>query len=99
MGLFAFRLLTAQPEKGVVLETASLLWGIVAEAFLVLTYIPGLSPLVWFDLSFSGLGILFSLYAMISTKARTGSSIVGFVFCVMVLVLSIVRLVIGAATF
>jgi hypothetical protein len=65
---------------------------------MILAFLPCLAQVNWFNLGFSALGVLFGIYAVAATRARTGAPIVGLVLCLMVLSISVARLIYGATT-
>jgi len=77
----------------------SFAWGIVAFAAMVLAFLPCLSPLNWFNLPFSALGLIPGVVALVRAGADKPVAIVGFVCCALALGVSLVRLALGAATF
>lgn len=77
----------------------SLAWGIVAFVTTVLGFLPCLSPINWFNLPFSAVGVVLGAVALARAGTGRAVALVGFVCCTVALGVSIVRLVLGAATF
>ena len=74
-------------------------WGLSAFVMTFLAFLPLLSQINWFNLPFSGLGTIFSVFAI--ARAGTGKelAIIGLVSAGIAFGISIVKLVFGPSTF
>ncbi len=83
--------------KDTIMQTLSLIWGILALFAMAIAFLPCLGSLNWLVLPWAGLGTLISLIALTTAKegqSKTGST-VGLILCVLAGMFGAFRLVVG----
>lgn len=79
------------------MQTLALFWGIVAMGNMIVGFFPCLGWLNWFNIPFSGIGVILSAVALGSaTRETKGQAIGGLICCIVALFFGIIRLVAGA---
>lgn len=77
----------------------SFAWGIFAFATTLLAFLPCLSPVNWFNLPFSAIGVILSAVAVARSGSDRPVAAVALICSGLALGVSIIRLLIGASTF
>jgi hypothetical protein len=76
--------------------TLSLAWGILAFLGLLVGFFPCLGSLNWLNVPFSAAGLIFSVIAVVQSRAeRKGGGIAGIALCASAVVLGAIRLMLG----
>jgi hypothetical protein len=79
------------------MQILSLVWGILAIIGMIVAFFPCLGALNWLNIPFSGIGLIISIVALVTTKEqKKGGSIAGIVLCSIAIVFGIIRLILGA---
>jgi type III secretory pathway component EscS len=77
------------------MKTASLVLGILAIVGMLIALAPFLGWMNWGVIPLAGVGLIISIVATATAKENRGLSIAGIVLCVIALLVSIPRLIIG----
>ncbi len=80
---------------GVLLETLSLIWGILAMIATVVFLIPCFGAFNWINIPFSGIGLLVSIAALITARKGRKVASVGAILCTVAILIGILRLIFG----
>ena len=76
--------------------TLSLVWGILAIVGMIVGFFPCLGSLNWLNIPFSGIGLIISIVAVVTSKeAKKGGAVAGIVLCAIAVLLGFIRLVAG----
>ena len=78
------------------MQTLSLAWGILAIMGMLVAFFPCLGWLNWFNIPFSGIGIIISAIALAGKEENKGGSIAGIICCSISILIGIIRLILGA---
>jgi hypothetical protein len=74
----------------------SLVWGILAIAGMLVAFLPCLGWMNWFNIPFSGVGLIVSVIALATSKQpNKGGAVGGLILCGVAVVFGIIRLVAG----
>ncbi len=74
---------------------ASLTWGILAIAIMLIGFMPLFGALNWLNIPFAGAGAIFSVVSITRSPEDRGKSISGLICCIVAMVLGAIRLVLG----
>ena len=78
------------------MQVLSLVWGILAVIGLSIAFFPCLGSLNWINIPFSVLGLVFSIVALVVTKApNRGKATAGVVLCAIAVLFGVLRLSAG----
>ena len=78
------------------MQTASLVFGILAIVGMLVGFIPCLGAINWINIPLSGIGLIISFIALArSEKGKKGCSIAGIVGCGIAVTFGFIRLVLG----
>lgn len=78
------------------MQIVSLVWGVLAFLGMVISLLPCLNKLNWFDVPFAGVGVILSIIALVTAKAANrGAAIAALVANGIALAIGVIRLVLG----
>jgi len=78
----------------------SLVWGILAILGMLVAFLPCLGRLNWFNIPFSGIGLIVSAVAVATSKqSSNGAAVAGLVLCAIAAGLGLIRLLAGGGVF
>jgi hypothetical protein len=78
------------------MQVISMVWGILASLGFFVAFIPCLGSLNWLNIPFSGVGLAFSIFAFVTSRAVNRTpSVVGIVLCGIAVLIGAKRLIIG----
>jgi hypothetical protein len=76
--------------------TLALVWGILAIVGMIVGLFPCLGSLNWINIPFSGIGLVISIIAVVTSKEeKKGAGIAGIVLCAVAVGLGLIRLLAG----
>ncbi len=82
------------------MQVLSLVWGILAIVGMIVAFFPCLGSLNWLNIPFSGLGLIISIIALVTTKEdKKGMSIAGIVLTAIAVIWGTFRLIAGGGIF
>jgi len=82
------------------MQVLSLIWGILAIIGMIFAFFPCLGAFNWLNVPFSGIGLIISIIALVTTKeVNKGSSIAGIVCCGIAVFFGLIRLIAGGGVF
>lgn len=79
------------------MQTVSLLWGIMAMIGVAVFSLPFLGAFNWFNIPFSGLGLIIGIVAVLVSPDRKNRimALFGTLFCALAMIVGIIRLMVG----
>ena len=78
------------------MQTASLVFGVLAIIGMLIGFLPCLGALNWLNIPFAGLGLIVSVVALANAKGQdNGASVSGLVCCTIAILVGLFRLVVG----
>jgi len=83
------------------MQPFALAWGMTSLLLMVIGFVPCLGWLNWFNIPFSGLGILVSIFTLATENrdGNNGGATAGIIGCGIALLFGLIRLVLGGGIF
>ena len=79
------------------MKTASLVFGIISLALMLVGFLPCFGALNWINIPFAGIGLVISIVALVQNKEGepNGKAIGGIVMCGVAMLFGLIRLILG----
>lgn len=78
------------------MQVLSLVWGILAIIGMLVAFFPCLGSFNWLNIPFSGLGLIFCVFALLKAEpTNKNKAVVGIILCAIAVLFGIIRLYLG----
>ena len=75
------------------MNAIALAWGILAVIGMVLSFVPCVGRLGWFDLPVAVFGAMFGLFAIVKRPEGARNAVIGTALCMLASIVGLIRLV------